>query len=403
MNKRTVAIFVISISSWLLWELLRISGVIDWKTLTFLKVVSFVPFVFSSYNLLQSYSFESKYFKGVFYLFLLYSFITVIRGWSFSYNSLKGYLENGTILWPYIIPLFVFFNKKIANIGLLIKWIYIVGLFFLVVSLIFPTLLLQRPTGQIIVGFSIPCGFLLLNAAYLSNKRVNISFIIIFVSLLSLTYLARRSGMGTLLGFIFAAYFINIMNKSRALLFKIFPVLVFCLIFFLLSFANFTLTLTNRLEERMYEDSRSGLFAMFFVEMDNYMIFGKGMSGTYYYPMSGGLLDDGVTIFAEAQYRDIIENGYLQLLLTGGFVQIILFLAILLPAGLIGIFKSNNQLSKASGAVILLWLLDMFLYGLPTFTMHYILVWICVGICYSSSIRMKKDEEIRAELIGLNL
>jgi hypothetical protein len=398
LNKRAVAIFVISISICQIWELLEILNVYDVKTLTILKVISYGPLIFSSYKLLNGFNFESNYFKAVFSLFLVYEFVTIIRGWSFSYDNLKGYLENGTILWPFIIPMVVFFNKNIENFGILIKWIFIIGLISLFISLISPALLLQRPSAQVIVNLATPCGFLLLNATYLSNRKVNTSFIIIFILLLSLTYLARRSGVGTLSGFIISAYLLNLMNKSRALLFKIFPMLICCLIFILLSFSKFTSVLTNKFEERLYEDTRSGLFESFLFQMNEYMVFGKGMGGTYYYPMGGGIMDDGVTPIAETEYRDLIENGYLQLLLTGGLLQIILFLAVLLPAGIIGIFRSHNQFSKASGIVILLWLGDMAVYGLPTFTMHYFLVWICVGICYSSTIRMKSDAEIRAEL-----
>jgi hypothetical protein len=108
-------------------------------------------------------------------------------------------------------------------------------------------------------------------------------------------------------------------------------------------------------------------------------------------------MDDGVTRTDVVDNRNIIENGVLQLILNGGIIHVVLFFLVLIPASINGIFKSSNLFTKACGAFILLWLIDMFVYGLPAFGLHYILVWISVGICYKSSIRTKTDDEIKSE------
>jgi hypothetical protein len=140
---------------------------------------------------------------------------------------------------------------------------------------------------------------------------------------------------------------------------------------------------------------------MFFYDLRDNMLFGKGMLGTYYFPIWGGDLEG--EFFAQETYRTLIENGYLQLLLTGGIMHIVLFLLVLLPAALKGIFMSSNQFAKACGVVILLRLVDMFLYGLPTLSLTYIFVWICVGVCYKPSIRRMTNDEIRTEFGKINL
>jgi hypothetical protein len=117
--------------------------------------------------------------------------------------------------------------------------------------------------------------------------------------------------------------------------------------------------------------------------------------------MNSGEIDG--EIYQAVQYRNLIENGYLQLLLTGGIIHIILFLLVLLPAAIKGIFMSSNQFTKACGVVIFLRLLDMFFYGLPSFTLAYILVWICVGVCYKTSIRRMTNDEIRSEFKKIGL
>lgn len=401
MIEKRVEFLVISISSITIWDLLFYFNLFNAKILTALILFSILVFVYSSFKLLIDYKFESNYFKFFLYVFLLYEFILIVRGWSFSYNDIKDYMQTGYIFWPFIIPLFVFFDKRLSTIGLLIKWIYFTGLFFLILYLIFPTLLFNRVTAETVVSSTYVCGFILLNARYLRNRKVTLSFVLILISLISLIYVARRNGVVTISGFILAGYFINAWNKSRTIIYRIFPLIICCTVFLLLSLTTFTTNLSSKLQQRITEDTRSGLFRVFFLEMSDYMVFGKGMNGDYYFPMEERVLED-VTETAVV-YRHIIENGYLQLLLTGGIVHIILFLLLLLPAAILGIFRSSNQFTMACGMLILLWVLDMLIYGLPRLSLHYILIWICVGICFKSSIRRMTNNEIETEFQNANL
>jgi len=404
MVEKRIALFVMSISSLSIWELLTSTNIIGGKTHSILVLLSLAPFIYSSYKLLNDYKFESSYFKFIFSLFLCYELIIVIRGWSFSYNDLKTFMQIGYVFWPFIIPLFIFFDKNITFFGLFFKWIYYSGLFFLVITLIFPSLLFHRVTAETFISSVVPCGFLLLNATYLSNRKVNISFLIIFISILSLTYLARRSGLVTLLGFVISGYFLNIMNKSKSKLFRYFPLIIIIGAFLLSSqyFNNYREVLFNKMTLRISEDTRTDVFGMFFYDLKDNMLFGKGMNGTYYCPFLGDTEVDG-EIFGAVEYRNIIENGYLQFLLTGGVMHIILFLFVLLPAAFKGIFMSSNQFTKACGVMILLRLFDMILYGLPSLSLTYVLVWICVGVCYKQSIRKLSNDEIRSEFQKIDL
>jgi hypothetical protein len=403
MNEKRIALFVVSVSSLSIWSLFSEMGLINGKLITLFVLVSVSLFVYVSSRILNDFKFENSYFKFIFAIFFGYELLIIARGWSFNYGDIKGYLQTGFVFWPFVVPLFVFFNKKIETFGFLLKWIYYLGLFFLVITLIFPTLLYNRLTSETIISLIFPCGFLLLNAAYLRNRKVNITFFIIFISILSLTYLARRSSLVTLLGFVTTAYFLNLLNKSKTKLFRIFPIIIIIGIFLLFSryFDNSKEVLFNKIRSRISEDTRTGLFQMFYIDMNDQMIFGKGMNGTYYYPTPGAEVD-GV-VFEEVEFRNVIENGYLQQLLNGGIVQIVLLVLILLPAGLLGIFMSSNQFTKACGVLIFLRLIEMAFYGLPTLSLSYILIWICVGICYKKSIRRLTNDEIHLEFQKLDL
>ena len=338
-------------------------------------------------------------------MFLFYQLVTVIRGFFLSNDGLIQIFREPHNFLGFIIPLLVFVDKNKYNIMNLFKTLYFLGILFLLIGICFPNLLLSRLYSETITStFAIGCGFLLMNAKYFTNIKINISFSIILISALSLTYLARRSAAFTFFAILLSSYLLNILNNSNKTVFKIFPLIISAGFFLAFFPNNFSSKLTERLSERLYEDSRTILFAAFFDEMDEFMIFGKGMNGTYYYPMDETEMEDGI-IFREVVYRNVIENGYLQTYLTGGIINIVLFILLLLPASLLGIFRSYNQFTIGCGVMIFLWLIDMLLYGLPVLSIHYVIIWICVGICYKKTFRNKTDSQIRAEffILAMNL
>ena len=407
LKKSNIIILIISVASTSIWDLLYFNfNVFSGGKLIILWLISVAFFIFSCYKLLVNYKLGNNYFKVIFYIFFLYTLFIIFRAFPFSLGDvIKTYMISDSQFWPLIIPLFVFFDKRITTVALFIKYIYILIYPFLVLNLIYHKLILEQLSAELVIHTLVyPLGFFLLNARYVSNKKVNISFAIIFISFVSLAYLARRNAVVTLTGFMMSAYVLNTMNRSKVMLFRIFPFLIGIGIFCFFTFTTVSEKITKKLDERISEDTRSGLFQQFFFDLTHThsMALGKGMNGTYYCPIEGQVTDDGVVISDETN-RSIIENGYLQLMLKGGIIYIVLFLLVLIPAAFYGIFKSSNQFSKACGVMILLWLIDMSIYGLPTFCLHYIIIWICVGVCYQKNIRDKTNEEIQEEFQKINL
>lgn len=404
MHKRAVIQLIISISSLTIWTLLYAQyNAFSGGLFTKLCLMSLILFIYSSYILFTDFSFESIYFQFLIYLFLFYESTLFIRSLPITVDDLKNIVTTNYIFWPMIVPVFVFFNKQLTTTVIFVKWIYLVCIFYLILCIAFPLLLLSQSKEEIITyGLAYPSGFIFLLSNYLNNKKTNITFLVLFISLLSTIYWGRRNQIITLSGFILSGYILNKLYKSKAKLFKLFPYIVIIGTIILLSFNNFTDTLTKTLMERLDEDTRSNLFEDYFIEMNDFMLFGKGMNGTYYYPIKEQERDDGV-LFSEVEYRSSIENGYLQLLLNGGIVYIVLYLMVMIPAAFNGIFRSSNQFTKACGIMILLWLVDMFIFGLPTLSLHYIIIWICIGFCYKKSIRDKTDKDIKIEFNKISL
>ena len=375
----------------ILFNDIKIIGGVLW---TFLAMSLLIIVIFFSKKIINDFTFENKYFKIIFTLFFFYQLILIARGFTTSYKTFKELVLSDYLFWQYLIPLFVFFDKKLSSFHYLLNAIYFLGIFFLIACLGYPSLIVNRITAEDFINtFAFGSGFLLLNARYITKSKRFVAFATLTVAMLSLTYLARRNGIVSYGGLLIISLALILKNLSASKFFKFIPIISAIFISIILGFDYLPASLTSRLTDRLTEDSRTDVFTDLFKGMEDDMVFGKGMKGSYYSPSGGELPDEGV-VFVDAEYRDVIENGYLQLFLNGGIVYDVLFILVLLPAVVLGLFKSNNQFVQACAILIFLWMVDMAIYGLPRLTLEYILVWISVGICYKTSLREKTNEEI---------
>ena len=381
--------------------LFNISGLPKGMLFTLIWLFFVGVFSIASLILVKHIKFESSYFKYLFILFMVYGAITIFRGFSFSSASLTSYLRVPYIFWPFLIPFFAFLGRNIKTFGHLLQILFYLGCLFPVLIIAFPNLIETAQPAEILVySTALGSGFLLMNSNYASKLKINISFAFVVLSALILLYLARRAGIFLMVGIIASSYVFVIFNPKKPLVFKLFPVILSIGLVVLFQFDNVADTLLTEINKRLYEDTRSTVVDMFYMDIESHKVFGKGMNATYYCPIGGGLGESGLD-YEVIYYRDVIENGYLQLMLSGGLVHVFLFLLLAIPAALKGIFKSSNLFAKSCGAMILLWLIFMIGAGLPSLSLGYVLVWISIGVCYKKSIRSKTDEEIKEAFVYL--
>lgn len=140
---------------------------------------------------------------------------------------------------------------------------------------------------------------------------------------------------------------------------------------------------------RGLEDTRGYVEDCFFNSMSsNDWLFGKGFNGGYKCP---GIDED---IF-EGGVRKVIETDFLQLIMNGGILNILLLGAIMVPAVILGLFFSKNNLVKTFAIWILLWVLFLYPTNVYSFSLFHISIWLSTGICYSSDIRMLSNSFIK--------
>ena len=221
-----------------------------------------------------------------------------------------------------------------------------------------------------------------------------LAILTVLLSLVISTIMARRNIMLTFGNFIGFSLLLTFLNSSYSVKSKLYilTIVIFTTTLAYHLFFNYQEKLFGKISDHLTENTRGVVYEAFVKDMSKKdWVIGKGFLGKYYCP--GAEMDK--------DYRFIIESGYLQTILKGGIISLVLFLLIALPAAFLGIVKSKNILSKASGTIVILWLIDMFPWGMPAINIRYILVWVCIGICYSKVIRNLSEAEIRNSFLLL--
>jgi hypothetical protein len=342
----------------------------------------------------------NNYLKFFYIIYCAWMVYVVLRGISFSYDEFKKSVSDADYgLLIYFVPVVVLFPKDIVYLKKIFKVIIFLGVFFVLYCFYFHTPLLNPEdddslTGQGLIevfsrALALPCGFILLTYIYHSPKRRYLALFVIVLGLLLALIRARRGLVFFQTSFLLIWLILFFSTNKRRLLSVVFSLLMIAIIFFL----GFNLyngnkpRLLNRITERIDEDTRSGVEECFFDDMKTRdWLIGRGMNGKYLCPG----VDNG--IFTD--YREVIETGYLNIILKEGVIGLGLLLLITLPASIKGIFFSKNLLSRAAGIWILFWLIGLYPATLNNFNLNYLLVWISVGICYSPSIRRMPPEKV---------
>ncbi len=348
--------------------------------------------------------FEIKnfYLKVFYIIYYCWLFSIIIREPSFLSNkeSVLYFLLNpyyGLLL--YFVPLillfpqnFLFYKKTYTYIIVFgVLYIIFVGLSFRYLISSGGTDIMNRNVAETSFVLSFPCGFFLLTYSYHSKKKVIFAAIVILFTLLFSVMRARRGLIIMTSSLLFFSFLLYLFTTKNKILIIYLAVLLFLSAGWYVShlYKPEESRLLGFISERGTEDTRTAVELYFYDDMKfKDWIIGRGINGKYYCP----------DIEEDTDYRSVIETGYLQLILKGGLIRLGLFLLIMIPAVIIGVFYSKNTLSKAAAIWILIALISLYPATVDTFTLNYLLVWICVGICYSKKIRNLPDNYIKTIL-----
>lgn len=375
------------------------SGNFNYALCNMFQLLGILMFIPSTIYLIHI-KIENKYLGSLYTIFLLWTAGVILRGIKLDYASLKVLLFHSMIgVFPYLVPVVLLFPRSPEFFKKIFQVIILMGIIYLGLCLAFIKDLLinyndvrsQGISEAFIQDLALPSGFILFTIIYHSGKRKWFALFVIVAAFLLAVIRARRGLMFMTFSILFISFlFYQYVNKTKV----IYIILSFFIII-LVSAASVKIYNDNRkdtfglITERIAKETRSAVENYFYNDLKSKdWIIGKGINGQYFCP--------GVTegVGRMSIYRGVIETGYLQIILNGGIVSLVLILLIMIPAMIMGFFYSKNLFSKAAAA----WIVLFFLYeypGVPSiFSFNYILVWISIGICYSEDIRQIPESEM---------
>lgn len=133
-----------------------------------------------------------------------------------------------------------------------------------------------------------------------------------------------------------------------------------------------------------YADTRTFLYYEVFQDLktNDVLLFGKGFNAGYDSPSF------------HTYRREVVEVGFLQILMKTGIVGFILYFSVIV----VGIFKSighsNNLFLKMLGFLLIGYIIMLFFENQLAYNLLNIIIWLVVGMCYSPVLRGLNDKEI---------
>jgi hypothetical protein len=376
---------------------------VNYALFNLFQLIGIILFIPSTIFLIQI-KIDNKYLGTLYAIFLLWNAVVIIRGIKLDYASMKVELFHPIIgVFPYLVPVVLLFPRSPVFIKKMFQVIILMGIIYIILCFAFIKDLLIKYNDIRSLGLSeaftqdlaLQSGFILFTTIYHSRKRKWFSLFVMIVAFLLAVIRARRGLMFLTFSILCFSYlFYQYVNKT-----KVIYIIISFFFIVLLSAAAVKIYTENRkdtfglITERIGKETRSAVENYFYRDLKSKdWLIGKGINGQYFCP--------GVTegVGRMSVYRSVIETGYLQIILNGGIISLVLLLLIMIPAVVKGLFYSKNLLSKAAAA----WIVLFFLYeypGLPSiFSFNYVLVWISIGICYLEDIRQIPESEMMTML-----
>lgn len=369
----------------------------------------------ASYYLVNSIKISSIFNKENSFVFRLFAILILLLGLysitqgipdlsspTRNFINLKSFIGGRLLL--FLIPFIIFYKVSLESLKYLIKLSFIllyIFCFFLILD--FGEYFSRVKSPELIVRWLAgSVGFLILIFIYLPDKMRNFLFLVLGLSLLLMLLHARRNMVLFFGSSLIISYIINLINNkdSKSSLFLISRGLIVASFFLVLIFVvNLDFSLfVDRASTGM--ESREDVIEEFIVDLKPMSLdffLGRGINGTFYSYYLG--YDEYGEIAPGGGLRNLIENGYLNIILNHGFIYLLSFLLLTIFGVIQGFFYSRNILSKSAASFLIVNLIDMIGYGVPELTFKYFFVWFSLALCFSKEIRQLDDEFIKSKLV----
>lgn len=377
-----------------------------------IAVIAFACFANHIMMARNSYSLKNidKDSRLIMLCLIVWSLITMFRGiydgGIMSISHIAQYFTNAKNIMPYLLPFVAIYTYRKVDLNLFIKisrWLTIAFVIYAVLSykelLLLNTIGLQHFTNvanngyttelfeffNLLTSLIAPLVFFLLKDI-ISKKDWKYATLNIIVALLVAIIAGRRSSSFAYILVFIASYFVVFRKSASTTISTLVLASLGITLIYQMGLLDFFLS-------KIDDDSRSGVVENFYYDMDTISwIFGRGALGTYYDPSQIFLEIDG--------NRTEIETGYLNLILKGGIIYLSLYILVLIKAFYKGFFKSNNDFTKAFACICIITCIELIPYGVQSFNLKFLSIWLGVGFCFNRQMREMTNKEIQ-EAFGL--
>lgn len=355
------------------------------------------PVLISIVDIFTTLNRAGRYLKIVMWLTIGWSFVSLLHVGG------DGEFSVGKVVTPYLLLPYMAIVLVLMSSENLLRSFFSIGgkmgyLFFLISVIPLSSTVSFGFIQMLLENFAVFGALIFLTNKYQSARNAAFAAVVVLGAVLIAAILGRRNLMLTF-GLYFMFGFIGsvVNGKFKTMESKIIIVLLCLLLgagsyyyYKQESYGTFS-TITSRAGENTRED----VMLDFLLDMGNPkdLLIGRGFYGTYYCPNVDKDSDTGES----DDNREVIENGYLQIILKGGIIYLLLYMMLMIPAIVKGV-KAPNQLSKACAVIVFVQLVDMLVFGVPTFNIKTFMIWMAVSVCYNKRIAGMTDDEVNEML-----
>ncbi|GGZ89286.1 hypothetical protein [Algibacter mikhailovii] len=346
----------------------------------------------------------SKNSKVLLYLLFFWGVIVTIRGFSLSLQDWMTNFGNIYMGYAWLVPVVVIIGLKIENWKIVFKTISFMFSIMILAFIASPYLSHNEEWIQLLR----PVNFILIIGLYRFKFMTRLQvYCILFVYVKIAIYSSRRMEflfLGVVLIFLMIDRISSISIKKIFFKYIIFG---FFILFTLVFTVGYEFLSDIALSVIDFQETRVFLFNEIFEDLSKTddLLFGRGSLGKYYSDFFARTRRYWEAMGRVGWPGDVpdrisVEVGYLQMILKGGFVMLILNVLIYFKAIYLAIFKSNNWFIRRLGYFILIITILTIIELRPTFTPLFIILWMAIGTVLKKDYRDMDDVEIN-NLIGL--
>jgi hypothetical protein len=340
-----------------------------------------------------------KSIRIIYNLMILWGIIIIVRSFSLSIQDWVTNFGNVYMAFAWFVPLALFAGLKIEYWNIMVKAIFFMFQLMFVAALLLPFYIGIETEWTWLLR---PVNFILLMGLYKFRfiDRIKVYLIIGIYIVIAIIVKQRMEFLylALVLGFLLLDKLFTVKIKRSLLKYIIFIFILTFTLIFTVGYEYVSSIISSIIE---LQDSRTFLFTELFEDINTTeeKMFGKGSLGTYYsqffentrkyFIATGGGWPGDVPI------RITTEVGYLQMILKGGFVLLILNILIYIYAIYLALFKSKNKFVKRLGYFILTISILSLISFRPAFTPTFIIFWMAIGTVLNKNYREMGDEEIK--------